>query len=155
MILIAALGTDRVIGSGNGMPWSVPEEYAHFLQAIDGQTVLMGRRSWEIFGADLTSAHNIVISRSTREISGAEVAGGLDAAIARGHELGQTVFCAGGASIYALALPHAEAMHLSYIKGEFRGDAFFPEFNASEWTVERREDHPRFEFVVYRRARQG
>ena len=155
MILIAALGTDRVIGSGNGMPWSVPEEYAHFLQAIDGQTVLMGRRSWEIFGADLTSAHNIVISRSTREIPGAEVAGGLDAAIARGRELGLTVFCAGGATIYALALPHAEAMYLSYIKGEFRGDAFFPEFNASEWTVERREDHPRFEFVVYRRTRQS
>ena len=29
MILIAALGTNRVVGSGEGMPWNVPEEYAH------------------------------------------------------------------------------------------------------------------------------
>ena len=155
MIVIAALGTDRVIGSGDGMPWSVPEEYAQFLNWIEGQTVLMGRRSWEIFGADLTSAHNIVISRSAKEIPGAEVARSVAAAISRGRELGKTVYCAGGAGIYEQALPHADTMYLSYIKGTFRGDAFFPEFTESEWIVERREDHPRFEFVVHRRARQG
>ena len=152
MILIAALGTDRVIGSGDGMPWNVPDEYAHFLDLIAGQTVLMGRRSWEIFGKDLTSAHNIVISRSARAFPGAEVAGSLEAAIRRGRELGKILFCAGGAGIYAQALPHAAAMHLSHIKGVFAGDAYFPAFDDKDWVVERRIDHPGFEFVVYRRV---
>ena len=31
------------------------------------------------------------------------------------------------------------------------GDAYFPEFSEQEWAIEKREDYPRFEFVVYRR----
>jgi hypothetical protein len=31
-------------------------------------------------------------------------------------------------------------------------DAYFPAFDAADWTIEKREDHPRFEYVVYRRA---
>ena len=57
----------------------------------------------------------------------------------------------GGASIYAQTIPLADTMYLSYIKGHYTGDAYFPEFSGQEWAVEKREDHPRFEFVVYRR----
>jgi len=151
MILIAALGNGRVIGDADGLPWNVPEEYAQFLALIEGQTVLMGRRSWQIFGGDLTSAHNIVISRSTKEIPGATVAGSLEAGIELGRSCGKKLFCAGGAGVYAQALPHADAMYISFIKGEFSGDAYFPEFDENCWTIEKREDHPRFEYVVYRR----
>ena len=59
--------------------------------------------------------------------------------------------CAGGATVYAQALPHADAMYLSFIKGEFKGDAYFPGFDEAEWTIEKRENHPRFVYVVYRR----
>ena len=31
MIIISAMSRDRVIGSGDGMPWSVPEEDQQFL----------------------------------------------------------------------------------------------------------------------------
>ena len=68
------------------------------------------------------------------------------------ESFGTTVFSAGGASIYAQTIPLADTMYLSYIKGRFTGDAYFPEFSEEEWAVERREDHPRFEFVVYRRT---
>ena len=57
-----------------------------------------------------------------------------------------------GASIYEQTVPLAEAIPL-YIKGTFKGDAYFPAFSETDWTVERREDHPRFEFVVYKRKR--
>jgi len=151
MILIAALGTDHVIGNGDGMPWNVPEEYEHFLSLIDAQTVLMGRRSWQIFGADLTSANNIVISRSTTRLPGVHVAHSLGEGIELGRSFGKTLFCAGGAGVYAQALPHADGMYLSFIKGEFSGDAYFPMFEAADWMIEARVDHPRFEYVVYRR----
>ncbi|NIM01315.1 MAG: hypothetical protein GTN89_10825 [Acidobacteria bacterium] len=151
MILIAALGNDRVIGSGDGMPWDVPEEYEHFLSLIEGQSVLMGRRSWEIFGGDLTSAHNIVISRSVRRLMGAKVAHSLGEAMELGRSYGKTLFCAGGAGVYAQALPHADAMYLSFIKGEFSGDAYFPQYDDADWIIDMRVDHPRFEYVVFRR----
>ena len=46
------------------------------------------------------------------------------------------MFCAGGADVYAQALPHAGAMYLSFIKGEFSGDAYFPEFDDADWTID-------------------
>jgi dihydrofolate reductase len=153
VIIVGALSTDRVIGRGDGMPWDVPEEYAHFQRLVEGETVVIGRRSFEIFGATLTSAHTVVVSRSAGALPGAVVAPDVPAALRTAAAFGRTVFSAGGASVYAQTLPLADAMYLSYIKGRFTGDAHFPAFDAGDWTVERREDHPRFEFVVYRRAR--
>jgi dihydrofolate reductase len=155
MIIIGALTRDRVIGSGDGMPWDVPEEYEHFLRIVEGQTIVIGRRSFEIFGASLTSAHNVVVSRSGRQIPGAVVVPTIDDALREAEALGRTVFCAGGASVYAATVPRADAMYLSYIEGQYTGDAYFPEFDEQrDWTVERRERHSRFEFVVYRRVRR-
>jgi dihydrofolate reductase len=151
MIIIGAMSTDRVIGSGNGMPWHVPEEYAQFLRFIEGQTIIIGRRSYDIFGKDLTSAHNVVVSRSAWDLPGAVVVASIAEAVRAAESFGRAIFSAGGASIYAQTLPLADAMYLSYIKGQFAGDAYFPAFSDREWAVERREDHPRFEFVVYRR----
>jgi dihydrofolate reductase len=151
--LISAMTRDRVIGAGAGMPWDVPEEYAQFLRLIEGHTVIMGRRSWEIFGADLTSAHNLVVSRSATSLPGATVVAGVAEALEVARVLGRNVFSAGGAQIYAQTLPLADALYLSFIKGDYTGDAHFPAFDESDWRVERREDHPRFEFVVYRRIR--
>ena len=152
MILIAALAKNRVIGSGQGMPWNVPEEYAQYLAFIKGQTVIMGRRSWEIFGGDLTSRHALVVSRSNLTLDGAEVCGSLERAIDRGRELGGRLFCAGGAGIYAQAMPLASEMYLSFIRGDFEGDAYFPEIDASKWEIEREVDHSAFRFVAYRRV---
>ena len=132
------------------MPWQVPEEYAQFLRFVDGQTIIIGRRSYEIFGAGLTSAHTVVVSRSA-DLPGVSVVPSVEEAVRVAESFGATVFSAGGASIYAQTIPLADTMYLSYIKGRFTGDAYFPEFSDSEWAVERREDQPRFEFVVYRR----
>jgi dihydrofolate reductase len=151
MIIIGAMAANRVIGSGNGMPWHVPEEYAHFLKLIERQTIIIGRRSYEIFREGLTSAHNIVVSRSGGDIAGAIVVPSIQDAVRAASSLGPTFFSAGGASIYAQTVPLADAMYLSYIKGDYTGDAYFPEFREDDWVVEKRDDHRRFQFVVYRR----
>jgi dihydrofolate reductase (trimethoprim resistance protein) len=151
MIIIGAMAANRVIGSGDGMPWDVPEEYGHFLKLIDGRTIIIGRRSYEIFRDGLTSAHNIVVSRSGGDLGGAVVVPSIEDAVRAAQSFGGTFFSAGGASIYAQTIPLADAMYLSYIKGHYTGDAYFPEFSEDEWVVEKRENHARFEFVVYLR----
>jgi dihydrofolate reductase len=151
MIVIGAMASNRVIGSGDGMPWDVPEEYAHFLRLIERQTIIIGRRSYEIFREGLTSAHNIVVTRSSGDIAGAIVVPSIEDAVRMAKSLGPTFFSAGGASIYAQTIPLADAMYLSYIKGHYTGDAYFPEFREDDWIVAKRDDHARFEFVEYRR----
>jgi dihydrofolate reductase len=152
MIIISAMSRDRLIGKGDGLPWHVPEEYNQFLRLIEGQTVILGRRSYPIYGKTLTSAHNVVVSRSVTELPNAVVVPGIGEAVALAESYGKTVFSAGGSTIYEQTIPLADAMYLSHMNGDFQGDAYFPEFDESLWIVEKREDHPGFEFVVYRRA---
>ena len=152
MIIISAMSSDRIVGSGAGMPWSVPEEYKQFLSFVEGQTVIMGRRSYEIFGPDLSSSHNIVVSRSESAQEGVIVCGSIDEAVEKAASIGKTVFLAGGGTIYQQTLPLASAMYISFIKGNFDGDTYFPDFDASDWDVVERHDHEGFEFVHYRRV---
>ena len=151
MIIISAIGSNNVIGWGNRMPWNVPEEYRQFLDLIRDQVVIMGRISYEIFKNNLTSKVNLVVTRQPQKYPGVITCSNVVEAVRKGRAYGKTLFSAGGASVYEQTIPLAEKMFLSYIKGDFRGDKFFPQFEEKEWEVEKREDHPQFEFVVYRR----
>jgi len=144
---------DRVIGREGGLPWNIPEEYEQFLGHVRGHPVVMGRASYEIFGKDLDESPLIVVSRSLTVVPGAEVCPGIDAALTRAGTHGDRVFSAGGASIYELTLPLADAMYLSIVKGDYAGDRRFPEFDEGDWIVEKRIDHLEFEFRQYRRKR--
>ncbi len=93
-----------------------------------------------------------MISRSV-DLAGARVFHDVEQAVAAARETGKTVFSAGGASIYRLTLPMADAMYLSILKEDYEGDTRFPEFDESDWTISRRDDHPAFEFRVYERHR--
>lgn len=148
MIIISAMGRNRVIGSGDGMPWEVPEEYQHFLDTTRDQTIIIGRKSFEIFGPTLTCRHCIVLSRSNRKSDKAIIASSFEEATKLAADTGTTVYVAGGASIYAMAVQKADRMLLSYIEGDFNGDAFFPEI-PDRWAVTSREHRGSYELVQY------
>lgn len=151
MIIISAMSEDRVIGDGDGMPWDVPAEYQQYLRFVGGHTVIMGRKSYEIFAPDLPDGTTkIVISRSS--IDGATVANSLDKALAIADSIGKTVFVAGGASVYAQAIPLADEMYLSTIKGHFRGATCFPEFDTHDWTIVEEREEAEFIFRRYCRV---
>lgn len=153
IIIISAMSENGLIGSGDGMPWNVEAEYQSYLNHIRGNTVIMGRRSYEIFGADLTSKTNIVVSRSVDTIEGAQVFKDFQSALRFAKSLTRDIFIAGGASIYKLGLEVADALYLSTIKGDFTGDVYFPQVDWSRWKGVRRERNPEYEFVEYRRVK--
>ena len=152
-IIIAALGKNHVIGAGDKMPWWVPEEYQQFLDFITDQTVIMGRKTYEIFSKDLPSKRNFVVSRGRHTYPGAIVVPSLADALQRAENFSENIFIAGGATIYkqALDLGVVEKMYLSWMKGDFSGDTFFPAFDFKQWHVEQQTDHADFKFVIYRR----
>lgn len=149
MKLIAAVAENRVIGKDDGMPWELPDEYEHYRGIIADQTVIMGRRSYQIFGKDLTSRHAVVVSRSAAKFDGAIVCDSLEVAVEKAKSLGREVYINGGASVYKQALPIVDEMDLSIVKGEFDGDACFPEFEESAWKIAERVDHGVWEFRRY------
>lgn len=150
VIIISAIGSNRIIGNGEGLPWHIPSEYQQFLDHIKGQTVIMGRRSWEIFKKDMLPQRMVVVS-SGLQTDRASVFASLKDALGYSRTFPEDIFICGGQSIYEESIPHADYMYLSYIKGEHRGNVYFPRFDEGEWTVETRKDHAEFEFVIYRR----
>ena len=151
VIIISAMTQAGVIGKGEGMPWSIESEYQQYLDFIRDQTVIMGRRSYQIFGEDLTSKHNIVVSRSQTATSDLMVANSFEEALSKAKSYPEHIFIAGGASIYRLALEVADSMYLSFIKGDYQGDINFPPVDWQHWEEVVRVNHPQFEFVEYSR----
>jgi len=151
MIIISAMSKDRVIGSRDGMPWSVPAEYEQYLRFVSGQTVILGRKSYDIFGPDLPEGTTAVVISRSSSIENAHVTSSLAEALMIAEGLGKQVFVAGGGSIYGQALPLADEMYLSTIKGDFEGDAWFPEFDSNDWRITEERDEPKFVFRKHQR----
>ncbi|SIQ57085.1 dihydrofolate reductase [Solilutibacter tolerans] len=162
LVLIAALDRRRAIGRGNALPWHLPDDLKRFKALTLGQPVLMGRKTAESLGRALPKRRNLVLTRSGRvPFEGMEAVASLGQALAIARVDGAaTLSVIGGGEIYALAMPLADRMHLTWVDVEVeRADAFFPAFDAEHWRVTARESHPAdarhphaFEFVDYVRA---
>ncbi len=143
---------DHVIGQGDSMPWSVPEEYAQYLDFVSGQTVIMGRRTHDVFGQDVSPDTTlIVVSRNKQPSNELLTVSSLPAAIELAESKGKTIYIAGGSSIYKQAMPLVDQMYLSTIKGSYSGDAYFPAFDNGDWEVTDQRDEQQFIFRKYRR----
>ncbi len=153
MIIIAAMSHRRLIGNDSELPWELPDEYRHFLSQITGQAIVMGRKSYEIFGPDLTAAEVLVLSRSLGRLDQATVVRSLAEAVEHARLRGRQLFCGGGAQVYRQALPLAKELRLSLITGEYRGDSYFPEVDWERWQLVSSTAHPEWEYRIYRRAR--
>lgn len=161
LVLIAALARNRVIGGENRLLWHLPEDLKRFRALTSGHPVVMGRKTFESIGRPLPNRSNLVITRQPGWAApGVRAFGSLEAALqaARGLPGAEKLFVIGGAEVYAQALPWADRLELTWIDREFEGDAFFPEFNSTEWVESAREEHSgpgelSFAFVTLERRR--
>lgn len=140
--LIWAMTDDRVIGIENRLPWKLPADMKWFRQHTLGKPVIMGRSTFESFGAKpLPDRKNIVISRNPDyQPAGAETAQSLDDALKKAGNVAE-VMIIGGSSIYQQMLPRADRLYMTLIHADLEGDAWFPEFDQSLWVVQERHDN--------------
>ncbi len=147
--LIAAVARNGVIGADGGIPWHLPEDFAHFKATTLGHTLLMGRATYESIGRPLPGRTTIVLTRDPGwSADGVLVAASLEEALALADG---EVYVAGGAAVYEAALPHADVQLLSEVDQEPAGDTFYPVFDRTEWVETERVPHDGFEVVSWRR----
>ncbi len=131
--LIAAVARNGVIGSGNQLPWRLPEDLKHFRSLTLGHAVIMGRKTWESIGKPLPDRQNIVVSRqSALRLDGAAVVHSLEQAVLLAT-LPDPVFVIGGEALFRSALPLATILYLTEICRDFEGDVRFPAFERAAW----------------------
>ncbi len=152
-IIIVAMTADRVIGRDGQLPWRLPGDLKLFKAATFGNTVVMGRRTFESIGKPLANRNNIVISSRPLPDPGVTRCPDFERALAEALRLGRDIFFIGGAEVYRRALAVADELRVSWVKGAHRGDTFFPEFDPAQWRQVSRQEHTEFDHTVYQRKR--
>jgi dihydrofolate reductase len=165
IIIVAAVAKNGVIGRGNALPWRLKSDMAHFRALTVGNPVALGRKTYQSIGKPLAGRTTIVISRDKNfSAPGIVVAPNFNAALesARGDALRRNagaIIVAGGADIYAQALPLATRLVITQVHKRVDGDARFPAIDPKLWRETARseqkagpQDDAAFAFVTYERA---
>jgi dihydrofolate reductase len=141
--LIAAMGKDRELGFGNKLPWHLPDDLKRFKALTKGHAVVMGRKTYESIGMPLPERKNIIVTRDINySAPGCLVVHSIEEALSAAGD-DKEIFIIGGGEIYALALPLANKMYLTFVDVKIKANVFFPDFDESEWRVTKTESHER------------
>lgn len=138
IVLVAAIGSNRVIGSEGQLPWRLPDDLKHFKALTLGKPVVMGRKTFESVGKPLPGRLNVVMSRSARAIDGCVVVAGVDEALAACGDVSEIAIIGGG-TIYEAFLSRADRLELTLVDAAPEGDARFPAYEHRFREVSRRE----------------
>jgi dihydrofolate reductase len=151
VVLVAAVAENGVIGADGHLPWRLKSELQHFRAVTWGKPVVMGRRTYLSIAAryrPLAGRTNVVVSRNPDfNAPGAVVASalGVGLAVARGDALRRgidTIIVAGGADIYAQAMPLADEIALTLVHCRPPGDTLFPAIDPQLWHEVSRVEQP-------------
>lgn len=139
--LIVALARNRVIGRDNQLPWRLSADLQHFKRLTMGKPIVMGRKTCESIGRPLPGRTNIVVTRdSSFSAAGCRVVHSIDEALVAAGGADE-VMIMGGENLYSQLLPRADRLYLTEVQADVSGDAWFPEYDQTQWQELERESH--------------
>ncbi len=138
--LIVAVAENGVIGADGALPWHLRADLQRFKRLTMGQTLIMGRKTFDSIGRALPGRTSIVLTRDAAFAAprGVIVVGSFDEALAAvPSEIGWVI---GGASMFEEVLARADDLplteiHLTRVHAAVEGDVHFPEWPESEWVA--------------------
>lgn len=148
VVIVAALARNGVIGRDNQLVWRLKSDLRRFRALTMGKPLIMGRKTFESIGKPLPGRETVVLTRDVGYgAPGVHAAQSLDTALALADTVAsrmgaEEIVVAGGAEIYALALPFARTLHLTRVDAEPDGDAVFPDFDQNAYKETFHEAHP-------------
>ena len=148
LVTVAAVADNGVIGRNGELPWpSIPADREQYRDRIADWPVILGRRTFDSMRDDLPGTKQIVLSRSVSsfDVESAIHAEGVGDAVETAEALDAgRAYVIGGGVVYDLFQPVVDRMTLSRVPGEYEGDAYFPEWDRTEWTVVSRSWYDEF-----------
>lgn len=156
IVLIAAASLNGVIGPPQVLRWKILDRSPNFRRHINGQTVIMGRKTREFLGMPIYGSRNIVLTNSAKYSAiNAEPAHSLEQALQMVRSEEQ-VFVIGGSQLFNRAFKIADRICLTEVNAVISGKHVFPEIRHTEWIESKRsarqgavQDLMNFCFVEY------
>jgi len=146
--IIVAASLNNCIGKANQLPWHISNDLKYFKKLTTNHCIIMGRNTFDSIGKALPNRVNIVVSKNEKlNIEGVVVRQNLDDAIAYCEQWKhQEIFIIGGATIYQQMIEKANKIYLTRVATTIEnGDAFFPELQAKEWSLQSATRHEKDE----------
>ncbi|WP_204255445.1 dihydrofolate reductase [Mammaliicoccus sciuri] len=130
--IIVCHDQNRVIGLDNKMPWHLPNDLKRVKALTTGNTIVMGRKTFDSLGKPLPNRRNVVLTTNPSfEHEGVDVIHSLDEI----DQLDGHIFIFGGQGLYEQMMDRVDDMYVTVIEDKFQGDAFFPPYDFKDWTV--------------------
>lgn len=133
--LLVAMDRNRLIGANNDLPWHLPNDLKFFKEKTTGNTIVMGRKTFDSIGRALPNRRNIVLSRNSRDLPDeVELIHDINSVLKLNQENpGEEIFVIGGGGLFEQILPFANRMYVTWIDEEFNGDVYFPAISLDDW----------------------
>ena len=157
MEAIVCVSENWGIGRDGQLLFHLSADLKRFRALTLGKTVLLGSRTLATFpgGKPLPDRRCVVLTRSPEPIPDTETVHTVKDALAAA---GGDAVVIGGASVYALLLPHCERVRVTKVSASPKADSFFPNLDTHpDWRVESEsepmeEDGLTFRFIDYVKA---
>lgn len=134
---IVAKSENNVIGINNKLPWHLKDDLQNFKKLTMGHHILMGRKTFESIGKPLPGRMSLVISSEPRPATDSVFwFTSIWRAIKQAERAGETeLFIIGGEKVFKSALTIADRIYLTEVKGDVKGDTFFPSLSMKNWKL--------------------
>lgn len=141
--LIVAIAENNVIGKDNKLIWHISEDLKRFKSITSGNTMLMGRKTFESLPGILPNRKHIIVTHDdkyTVDSDKVSIINDLNSFIKIHEKSDEEIFVIGGAEIYKQVLPHCNKLYLTKVHKSFEGDTYFPEIDYSKYEIEYSSD---------------
>jgi dihydrofolate reductase len=133
--LVVAVSENGGIGRMGKLPWHLPADLAFFKSYTMGKPLVMGRNTFASLGfRPLPGRQHLILSSTLAEGPGYKVYPDLVSAVSDCAKEPEIII-AGGAAVYAMALPIATDLCINRIHCTVEADTFFPAFAEEEWAL--------------------
>lgn len=130
--ILVAHDQQRVIGVNNQLPWHLPSDLKHVKSLTTGNTLVMGRATFESIGKPLPNRRNVVLTRNKSfKPEGVDVIHSFEEI----YDLPGHVFIFGGQSLFEEMIDKVDDMYITVIEDKYNGDTFFPPYTFKDWEV--------------------
>ncbi|MBD3878780.1 MAG: 2-amino-4-hydroxy-6-hydroxymethyldihydropteridine diphosphokinase [Quinella sp. 1Q5] len=148
--LVACVDKGFGLGRGGKLLFRIPKDLKNFRRLTLGHTIIFGRRTLETFPNQqpLDGRRNIILSRTLKSLSGAEVIGSIEE-LFNVLNAAEENFVIGGGQIFNELIAYAAEILLTVVDAKAQADTFFP--NVDDFTLTDKKTFDGFEFRRYTR----
>ncbi|CUO78932.1 dihydrofolate reductase [Clostridium disporicum] len=136
--LIVAIAQNNVIGGDNKLLWHISDDLKRFKKITSGNTIVMGRKTFESLPRVLPNRKHIILTRDknyTVDNPSVEVIHNINDIINNFKNSPVEVFIIGGGEIYNQFINSVDKIYLTKVFKNFEGDTTFPEIDYNNWNI--------------------